>query len=77
MIRNEEQYRVTQGKEKQFARLVERMESGTAQSIADEDSIIRQAKLDAARSILQELREELKEWESGQRPDTTDSRQTA
>ena len=77
MIRNEEQYEVTQGKEKQFARLVERMESDTAQSIADEDPIIRQAKLDATRSILQELREELKEWESTQRPNTTDSRQTA
>ena len=77
MIRNEEQYRVTQGKEKQFARLVERMESGTAQSIADEDPTIHQAKLDAAHSILQELREELIEWESSQRPNTTDSRQTA
>lgn len=77
MIRNEEQYEVTQGKEKQFARLVERMESDTAQSIADEDPVIRQAKLDATRSILQELREELKEWESTQRPNTTDSRQTA
>lgn len=77
MIRNEEQYRVTQDKEKQFARLVERMESDRAQSIADEDPTIRQAKLDATHSILQELREELKEWESRQRPDTTDSRQTA
>ena len=77
MIENEKQYQVTQEKEKQFAQLLDRMESDTAESIADEDPIIRQAKLDSTRSILQELREELKDWESGQRTNSTDSRQTA
>ena len=77
MIQNEQQYQVTQDKEKQFAQLAERMESDTAETIANEDPAIRQAKLDATLSILQELREELQEWESRQRPDPTDSRQTA
>lgn len=77
MIENEEQYRVTQERERTFSLLVERMESGAAESIADEDPTISKAKMDATRSILQELREELKEWESRQRPKTTGSRRTA
>ncbi|MDE2960926.1 MAG: hypothetical protein OXU28_12920 [Chloroflexota bacterium] len=77
MIENEEQYRVTQERERTFSLLVERMESGAAESIADEDPTIRKAKMDATRSVLHELREELVEWESRQRPKTTDSRRTA
>lgn len=77
MIENEEQYRVTQAKEQTFFQLVERMESGEAHSIPGENSTIRQAKMDAARSILQELRDELQAWESRPRPNTTDARQTA
>ena len=64
MIENEQQYRVTQDKEQTFSQLVKRMENGEANSIPDEDPTIRQAKLDATRSILQELREELQEWET-------------
>ena len=77
MIENEEQYRVTQERERTFSQLVERVESGAAESIADEDPTISKAKMDATRSILQELREELKEWESRQRPKTIASRRTA
>ena len=77
MIENEAQYRVTQEREKTFALLVKRMESGAAQSINGEDLAIRRAKVDATRSILQELREELQAWESKPQPDATDTRQTA
>ena len=77
MIENEKQYRVTQERVRTFARLVDRMQSGEAQSIPDEDPAIRQAKVNAARSILQELREELQDWESRPRPNESDVRQTA
>ena len=77
MIENEAQYRVTQEREKTFALLVKRMESGAAQSINGEDPAIRRAKMDATRSILQELREELQAWESRPQSDVTDARQTA
>ena len=77
MIEDEEQYRVTQEKEKTFSQLVKRMENGEAHSIPGENPTIRQAKMDATQSILQELREELQEWESRPRPDETDARQTA
>ena len=77
MIENEAQYRVTQEREKTFALLVKRMESGAAQSINGEDPAIRRAKVDATRSILQELREELQAWESRPQSDVTDARQTA
>ena len=77
MIQNEEQYRVTQEKEKAFSQLVKRMENGEAHNIPGEHPIIRQAKLDATRSILEELREELQEWESRPCPDATDARQSA
>ena len=76
MIENEKQYRVTQERVRTFSRLVDRMESGEAQSIPDEDPAIRQAKVNAARSILQELREELQDWESRSRPNASDVRQT-
>ena len=77
MIENEAQYRATQEREKAFALLVKRMESGEAQSINGEDPAIRRAKVDATRSILQELREELQAWESRPQSDVTDARQTA
>ena len=77
MIENEKQYRVTQERVRTFSRLVDRMESGETQSIPEEDPAIRQAKVDAARSILQELREELQDWESRPRPNESDARQTA
>ena len=77
MIENEKQYRVTQERVRTFSRLVDRMESGEAQSISDEDPAIRHAKVNAARSILQELREELQDWESRPRPNESDVRQTA
>ena len=77
MIENEEQYRVTRERERTFSLLVERMESGAAQSINGEDPAIRRAKMDATRSILQELREELLAWESKSQPGATDTRQTA
>ena len=77
MIENEQQYRVTQEREKTFRLLIERMESGEAQSINGEDPAISRAKIDATRSILQELREELHAWESSPQPDATDARQTA
>ena len=77
MIENEKQYRVTQERVRTFSRLVDRMESGEAQSIPDEDPAIRQAKVNAARSILEELREELQDWESRPRPNASDVRQTA
>ena len=66
MIESENQYRVTQDRERRFARLVERLEHGEAQSIPGEVPALRQAKPDAARSVLQELREELQEWEARQ-----------
>ncbi len=77
MIENEQQYRVTQEREKAFGQLVERLESGTADSISDEHPTMRKAKMDAARSVSQELREDLKDWESRQRPNTPDSSPTA
>ena len=77
MIENEKQYRVTQERVRTFSQLVDRMESGEAQSIPDEDPAIRQAKVNAARSILQELREELQDWESRPRPNESEVRQTA
>ena len=64
MIENENQYRVTQERERSFSRLVKRLESGEAQGAAGEDPALRQAKLDATRSVLQELREEIQEWEA-------------
>ena len=64
MIENENQYRVTQERERTFSRLVKRLESGEAQGAPGEDPAIRQAKLDATRSVLQELREEIQEWEA-------------
>ena len=77
MIENDEQYRVTLERDKTFSLLVKRMESGEATSIDGEDPVIRRAKMDATRSILQELREELQAWESRPQPDATDARQTA
>ncbi len=77
MIENEKQYRVTQERVRTFSQLVDRMESGEAHSIPDEDPAIRQAKVNAARSILQELQEELQDWESRPRPNESDVRQTA
>ena len=64
MIENETQYRVAQERERTFSQLVERLESGEAQGIPGEDPAISRAKLDASRSVLQELREEIQEWES-------------
>ena len=72
MIENEKQYRVTQERVRTFSLLVDRMESGEAQGIPDEDPAMRQAKVNAARSILQELREELQDWESRPRPNESD-----
>ncbi len=60
MIENEKQYLVTQDRERQFAQLVERMENGDDDRTPGEHPIIRQAKLDSTRSILQELREKSK-----------------
>ena len=77
MIENEEQYRVTQERERTFSQLVQRMETEEAQSIPGENPVIRQAKLDATRSILQELQEELRDWESRPLTDATDTRHTA
>ena len=77
MIENEEQYRVTRERERTFSQLVQRMESEEAQSIPGENPAIRQAKLDATRSILQELQEELRDWESRPLTDATDARHTA
>ena len=77
MIENEEQYRVTQEREQAFSQLVQRMETKEAQSIPGENPVIRQAKLDATRSILQELQEELRDWESRPLTDATDTRHTA
>ena len=77
MIENEEQYRVTRERERTFSQLVQRMESEEAQSIPGENPVIRQAKLDATRSILQELQEELRDWESRPLTDATDARHTA
>ena len=77
MIENEEQYRVTQEREQTFSQLVQRMEAEAAQSILGENPVIRQAKLDATRSILQELQEELRDWESRPLTDATDTRHTA
>ncbi len=77
MIENEEQYRVTQEREQTFSQLVHRMETEEAQSILGENPVIRQAKLDATRSILQELREELRDWESRPLTDASGTRHTA
>ena len=77
MIENEEQYRVTRERERTFSQLVQRMESEEAQSIPGENPVIRQAKLDATRSILQELQEELRDWELRPLTDATDTRHTA
>ena len=62
MVENEQQYRVTRQQERKFAQLVKRMESGEAESVPDEDPVIRQAKMDAARSVLDELREEFRRY---------------
>ncbi len=64
MIENETQYRVTQERERTFSQLVERLETDEAQGIPGEDPAITTAKLDASRSVLRELREEIQEWES-------------
>ena len=77
MIENENQYRVTQERERTFSRLVKRLESGEAQGATSEDPAIRQAKLDATRSVLQELREEIREWEASPRPDESYAQQSA
>ena len=69
MIENENQYRVTQERERAFSRLVKRLESGEAQGAPGEDPAIRQAKLDATQSVQQELREEIREWEANPRPE--------
>ena len=76
MIENEKQYLVTQDRERQFAQLVKRMENGDDDRTPGEHPIIRQAKLDSTRSILQELREEIQAWESGTRT-MADTRQPA
>lgn len=68
MIENENQYRVTQAHAHTFTRLVKRLESGEAQGPPGEDPVIRQTKLAATRSVLQELREEIQEWEADPRP---------
>ena len=60
MIANDTQRQVTEDRERTFARLVERMENGDAESIPDEPSVFRKAKLDATKSVLQELRDELR-----------------
>ena len=67
MIENERQYQVTLDREASFSQLLERMESGNNESVTDVHPAIRQAKLDATRSILQELREDIEKWESGAR----------
>ena len=64
MVANENQYRVTQERARQFARLVSRMESGAAQRIPGESPAISQVKLDAAKSVLRDLRQELEDWEA-------------
>ena len=64
MIANENQYRVTQERARQFDRLVARMESGDAQRIPGESPAISQVKLDAAKSVLRDLRQELEDWEA-------------
>ncbi len=69
MIGNENRYRVTQERERTFSRLAKRLDSGEAQGVPGEDPAIRQAKLDAARSVLQEFREEIQEWETSPHPD--------
>ena len=72
MIANENQYRVTQERARQFARLVARMKSGDAQSIPGELPAIRQGKLDAAKSVLQDLQQELEDWEAMRPKPTAD-----
>lgn len=64
MIANENQYRVTQERERRFTLLVSRLENGSAQSRAGESPAIRRGKLESAQSVLQDLRQELQEWEA-------------
>ena len=68
MIANENQYRVTKEQERKFARL----ESGGAPSVANEPPAIRQAKLDAAKSVLRDLRQEIKDWDAMHRTHNAD-----
>lgn len=64
MIANETQYQVTRQWEQEFAQLVEYMESDEADTTPQESPVLRQAKLEAAKSTLEELRQELRDWES-------------
>ena len=64
MIANENQYRVTRQWEREFAQLVQYMESDEADTTPRESPVLRRAKLEAAKSTLDELRQELREWES-------------
>ena len=72
MIANENQYQVTKEQERKFARLVARLESGGAPSVANEPPAIRQAKLDAAKSVLGDLRQEIKDWDAMHRTHNAD-----
>ena len=63
MIRNEAQRKTTESKEKAFSRLIERMENGDDQAAENEDPRIRRDELEAARSVRDELRDELRQWD--------------
>ena len=71
MIANENQYKVTRQWEQEFARLVEYMESDEADTIPRDSPVLRRAKLEAAKSTLEELRQELRDWESRHIPSRT------
>ena len=71
MIANENQYQVTREWERDFAQLVEYMESAEADTTPRDSPVLRRAKLEAARSTLDELRQELRDWESRHTVDRT------
>ena len=66
MINDQHEYEVTKERELQFALLVHRMKTGEAKTIPGEAEWIRQAKLESAESILQDLQDEIAEWEAAQ-----------
>ena len=71
MIANHHQYNVTQRWEREFTALVEHMESDADDTTPANSPIIRQAKLDAARSTRDELRQRMREWEARQSTSAT------
>ena len=71
MINDQHEYEVTKERALQFAVLIHRMKTGEAKAIPGEAKWIRQAKLESAESVLQDLQDEIAEWEAAHPSKTT------